>query len=194
MKTIVQNRSHLIAFDIDSFLPEEDAELRWLCEQAEQAVHMKSLWPATVERAVDGRGGAHLGTTLGEEEARVDAMHRAGTILGWLEAIAPAHCDVLVAAYRPPERPLPAHYALKLGRLAGVVARLASVREGFERALAQRRTVAKSPVDWLDEQIVRGDEERANVARREAFGVYARALAAYRAARGNRPSLAPEAS
>ena len=145
---------------------------------------------ATVEAAIDGQRG-RVCSTLDAEEQRADAMHRASCIIGWLESLPAMQCDVLVAAYRPPPSPWPARYALKLGRLAGVVAKLASVQGAYARACAKGRTEARSAVEWLDEQLARGDEREADSARAEAFGVYGRALAAYRAARGTRPSLAP---
>ena len=193
MSLKIKTPSLPLLFNLSNFVPEHDAELAWLCEEAELTIGTRSNWGAMVDAALDG-GNIRSASTLEEEEQRVDAMHRASTIIGWLESLAPPHSDVLVAAYRPPPRPWPVHYALKLGRLAGVVAMLRSVRDGYERARAGGRTVAPTAADWLDEQLVRGDDGRANAARLEAFGLYARALAAYRKARGSRPSLAPEES
>ncbi len=165
--------------------PETDRELEWLFTRAETEISIRSNWSAFADAALSGD---HVeGDSMDEVEARTFAMHRARLIEGWLDAMPAPLAAVLVAAYEP--RPWPAHYELKLGRLAGVVARLPSVRADFARAKAQGRTSARDPVDWIDEGIVRGQDARAEAAWEEALPGYARALAAYRTARGTRPCL-----
>ena len=169
--------------------PETDRELEWLFTSAETEIGTSSNWEPFVDAALSGARGIE-GDGLDEADRRADAMHRAGTIVGWLEAMPPPLMAVLVAAYEP--RSWPAHYALKLGRLAGVVATLDSVRRDHSAACASGRTSEGNVVDWLDEGIIRGHDERAQAAWEEALPRYAQALAAYRKVRGTRPCLVQE--
>jgi len=148
--------------------PETDWELYWLFNHAEAEVSARPRW--------------------NEAELPHDAYHRASIIVGWLEAMPPAMAAVLVAAYQP--RAWPGRFELRFRLLAGVVATLPSARAGFEAARERgAATTATSVASWVDELIARGEDEREGALRAEACGVYERALAAYRVARGNRASL-----
>jgi hypothetical protein len=165
--------------------PETDRELEWLFTCAESEIDTPSNWDPLAD---DALSGDHCSIRhMDRVEARADAMHRARIIFGWLESLPPVHSEVLVAAYQP--QVWPSHYELTLGRLAGVVAALPGVREDFRRARSRGETSARDPVDWLDMQIIRRDSARAEAAWEEALALYARAFAAYRKARGNRPCL-----
>ena len=96
----------------------------------------------------------------------------------------------LVAAYQP--RSWPRFYESRFGRLSGIVAELPSVRARHGVALARGLTQTRDPVAWLDDEVRRDDGRDAERAGEEASVLYRRALAAYRAARGTRPSLMQE--
>lgn len=194
MKTISHRLSHRHSSNTSLTVrplvsPENDRELEWLFTQAETEMSVQSNWNAFADAALSGDRDVE-GESLEEVEARTFAVHRARTILGWLEAMPPALAAVLVAAHEP--RAWPARYELRLGRLAGVVAGLPSVRAGFEAARAEGRTAARDPVEWFEDEIERGEDLRAEAALEEARGRYAAAVAGYREARGTRPCLLDE--
>jgi len=166
--------------------PETDRELLWLFERAEIEIATPSSWQPIVDASLRG-ARRERGSSRDDAERRADAYHRASTIVGWLEKLPKALGDVLVAAYQP--REFPHRYQLQLGRLSGVVPTLASMRDGLRAARGAGLTAHTDVVLWLDEAIQLGRDELVSAARDEALLHYARALAAYRAARGSRPSL-----
>jgi hypothetical protein len=168
---------------------ENDPELEWLFEHAESEINLQSNWHPLVEVALSGARRTRYGTSDAAER-RADAMHRASTIVGWLEKLPAHHGSILVAAYKP--RCWPGYYEMKFKRLSGVVAQLPSVLADHRTAHARGHTRTRDPVAWLDDDVRSNAGQRAGQALEEALVPYVRALAAYRAVRGTRPSLMEE--
>jgi hypothetical protein len=167
-----------------------DAELLWLFERAELEVSTPSSWVTYADAALDGRRRRVAPDDLDAAERRADAYHRARTIVDWLERVPQPQRETLTLAYRPAMRPK--RFDLRFGKLAGIVANLASVNAQYQAARRSGETRTIDPIHWLTERIERGDEEPVLCAWAEAVAMYVVAHATYLAVRGTRPSLVEE--
>jgi hypothetical protein len=108
----------ITASSIDYPSNDDERELLWLFERAEQEIASPSSWEPLVSTALDGsrkeRGGKR-----DFHERRADALHKANVIVGWLEKMPRSIAEVLIAAYRP--QCWSPRYELTFGRLSGIV-------------------------------------------------------------------------
>jgi hypothetical protein len=117
-----------------------DAELEWFFTQADSDIAGPSAFVANLARVLDDEPGD---TTM---EARAEAAHAQRKILRWMEEIGDHDAGVLKVAYVA--RPWPLTLREELGRLTGVVVRIASAEVGLpddERALdaLEQRTAVR---------------------------------------------------
>jgi hypothetical protein len=157
-----------------------DAELTWFFTEAESEVDLPSNF------------GAIAGVSpcsLAAVENRLDAMHAAGKIRAYLDALPVSYRHALVALYT--ECTWPPRVERALGRYAGVVEASPIVKLQYARALARGRTKTPSPARWLDELIERGGPATVAGYLREAERECSRALRTYDAVRRHGPSVAP---
>jgi len=123
-----------------------------------------------------------------EDHAR--ARQRHGVIRSHLKSIPDSDAGVLQCAYAP--RPWPVALRKELGRLTGIVVRLACDRETWPEERGRQLAIDAENAEALYLMLrVGGDENRSVLRdlRREAQGRFAHALGAYASARrGRRPS------
>jgi hypothetical protein len=138
---------------------------------------------------------ATLGTRCPREaapspEETVEAAHAYRTVRRWLQAIDDRDAGVLQAAYE--SRPWPVHLYDDLGRLTGVVVRLACVVGAWpaDRRAQQAMEMARAEVLSSECFRCRGTSERPLVRlRHEAEKRFARARHAYAVARDVGPCI-----
>jgi hypothetical protein len=124
-------------------------------------------------------------------EDAAEASHAQRTIRRWLLAIPNADAGVLQAAYE--QRDWPGSLVDELGRITGVVVRLACALDRWPADPAAQRVVETARARWLESYYSRGRgrgfETLLNL-RREAEMRFAKAHHAYAVVRGNGPCLA----
>jgi len=134
----------------------------------------------------DKASARHLGVVLGVPVHAVsqERVHR--RIRRWLLAISEHDVAVLQAAYGPRAWPPALHR--ELGKLTGVVVRLASAMEWpgetWEQDLLEMRVATR-----LDVALATGGREVFAVFRTAAAGLLNQALAAYLGVRGRKPAI-----
>jgi hypothetical protein len=153
-----------------------DAELEWFFTQADSDIVGPSAFVANLARVLDEPGD----TTM---EERAEAAHAQRKILRWMQEIGDHDAGVLKVAYTA--RPWPLKLREKLGRLTGVVVRIAAAEVGLpdddlaldalERRTAER--LGEAPVERA------GPMERLQ---RAASPLLRRAFVAYVRERGGR--------
>jgi hypothetical protein len=158
-----------------------DKELRWLFNESEAACEQ----PSNFSRLLGGVSP----TSLSAVEARAEAMHAAGKIRKWLEAVPVAEAMMLEGVYR--ERVWPKAVLRAFGPLAGAVAAYPTVRVLYLRALMNARTEADTVFEWLEERAKDGAEELAKW-RQEVEARCAMAIRSYERARGKGECVVPE--
>jgi len=157
-------------------------ELTWFFNEAESAIEGPSYGCALVAGCT--------ATTLDEEEARIEAVHAAGKINGWLAKVHTTEALLLAGLFT--QRPCPKHVRRALGVLAGAVEVLPSVRAEHLGAVATARTHADNVAGWLEELVAGRDRDRVVAWKREAARSCAIAIAAYERARGTGPCAVPD--
>jgi hypothetical protein len=161
--------------------PAFDVELEWFFNRAECDMGVRSTFEATL--------GARCprARALSPDET-VEPAHAYRTIRGWLRAIDDRDAGVLQAAYEV--RPWPVHLYDDLGRLTGVVVRLACVVGAWpaDRRAQQATEMARAEVLSSECFRHRGTSFSPLVRlRREAEKRFARASHAYAVVRGDGP-------
>jgi hypothetical protein len=164
--------------------PVSDAELEWFFNLAESDMGDVSSF-----------GRLLLPVDEGDEwrtiEDRVEAAHAHRTIRGWLKAIADSDAGVLQAAYVM--RPWPEKLYDELGRITGVVVRLACALDRWPEDHAGQERVEMERAQWLESHCAKGCGRSLaplQKLRREGEVRFARAHRAYGVVRGRRPCLA----
>ena len=160
---------------------EAHAELTWFFNEALQAIEEPSNFCALVAGASSSSTGA--------VEDRIEALHAAGKINGWLEAIPTSSMRMLGGIYT--ERPWPPRLERVLGSLTGAVECLPVVRAGYLRALMKGDTTTRSVAAWLEELVTRGGKQALADWKREADRACTIAIGAYQHERGSRPGVVP---
>jgi hypothetical protein len=158
-----------------------DKELRWFFNESDAACEV----PSNFGRLIGGMSPGSLSAV----EARAEAVHAAGKIRRWLEAVPASEVLVLEGVYR--ERVWPKALVVALGPLVGAVAGLAAVRVLHQRARAGARTEADDVVEWLEEQAATGAAALFQW-RREAELRCAMAVQSYERARGKGECVVPD--
>jgi len=156
-------------------------ELRWFFNEAERELEEPSAFCALV--------AGHTASSMDEVERRQEAMHAAGTINRRLQSLGVTDALMLSGLYT--ERVWPKRMERLLGRLAGAVEALPTVRAQYLRALIGAQTKTKSVEAWLEELIEVGGPAAVEDWRREAQLACAIASHAYELARGDGPSVVP---
>jgi hypothetical protein len=172
---------------VQSFLPppDVDAELAWFFNEATLAMGESSNF----ERVV--------GTACGRNdypspEAAAEATHAHRQIRSWLLAIPDADAGVLRAAYE--ERPWPLRLSDELGRLTGIVVRLACALDAWPDDRASQELLETVRAGWLEGQLAAVGPGRPMSAligklRPQAELRFASAVHAYSVVRGHGPSV-----
>jgi len=161
--------------------PAFDIELEWFFNRAECDMGLRSTFEATLGPRCPRQGAP-------SPEETVEAAHAYRTIRGWLRAIDDRDAGVLQAAYDV--RPWPVHLYDDLGRLTGIVVRLACAvgRWPEERRAQQAMEMARAEVLAHECFQCRGTSFRPLARlRREAEKRFARASHAYAVVRGEGP-------
>ncbi len=156
-------------------------ELRWFFNEAEREIGEPSAFCALV--------AGHTASSMDEVERRQEAMHAAGTINRRLQSLGVSHALMLSGLYT--EKRWPKLLGRVLGRLAGAVEALPTVRAQYLRALIGAQTKSKCVEAWLEELIQSGGPAAVQDWRREAQLACALASHAYERARGDGPSVVP---
>jgi hypothetical protein len=163
--------------------PGVDRELEWFFNRAECDMGIRSNFLAVLE-------GRHSGGDGPTPEEAVTAAHSYRRIQTWLLAIPDSDAGVLQAAYEI--RPWPSALYDELGRLTGVVVRLACALDPWPDDRKTQELVEMAKASWLEWECGRyrkyGFGPLARL-RREGEKRFARAHHAYCAVRGEGPSL-----
>ncbi len=157
----------------------EDEELDWFFNRAECDMGNQSNYLAML-----GRHGP--GSAIPSPEDAVDAAHRARLIHRSLRAMDPTDAGVLQCAYEL--RPWPVVLWDQLGRLTGVVVRLACALDRLPTERRELQLLETARADWLAAQCSRAAVDPALDStcvrlKREAQTRFERAHQAYRVAR-----------
>jgi hypothetical protein len=162
--------------------PTVDAELEWLFHRLESGGGIPSNFHAGLNPRLPD-----VDAVTPEEAAEAARAQR--TILGWLRAIPDAEAGVLQAAYEP--RVWPARLADELGRITGVVVRLACALDPWPHDRDAQRFVERARAEWLASHATTARKDATLVRlRREAEMRFAKAHHAYSVVRGHGPCLA----
>ena len=162
--------------DTDRFIPYGPAntELEWFFTQSDSDMGDHSNFAASIAR-VD------LDTQVDTIDKRVEAAHAQRTILKWLRELDDFDAGVLQAAYVA--RPWPLTLREELGRLTGVVVRLAVVDIGLPEDDDDRRAAEERTANQLDEALASGEQIVSKLLL-EATSILRRAYTAYVRERG----------
>jgi hypothetical protein len=154
-----------------------DDELDWFFNCAEGDMGVPSSYYACLSHQGDDEPSMTL-------DDAVEAAHRHGRIRAWLRAIPRADAGVLQVAYEL--RPWPVELYDELGKLTGIVARLACALSAWPEDRDTQQLVEMASAWSLASSGVapRGDTTFARL-RREAERRFARAHHAYAVARGS---------
>jgi hypothetical protein len=161
--------------------PAADQELHWFFNEAEIAIDL----PTNFRARVAGMSPASVEAM----ERRAEALHAAGKIKAYLQAI-PA-TDALLLAGLYTERLWPRAVTRMLGTMAGAMEASAIVRLEHVRAVVRGRTERTKPLAWLEE-LSQARDPRLPVWRRQVEDACAIALCAYERVRGEGPSVVPQ--
>ena len=156
-------------------LPSVDEELDWFFNRAECDMGLSSNY----QQALRARSAAPLRTP----EDAAEAAHRQRRIRGWLEVMDDADAGVLQAAYEL--RPWPVALFDELGRLTGIVVKLACALDLAHADPRTARLVEMARAEWLvaSSAPLRQDVSLARL-RRQAEVRFVRAHQAYGLVRG----------
>ena len=161
-----------------------DSELDWFFNRAECDMGNRSNYEAVL--------GQYAATPrLPAPEDAAEASHAHRTIRGGLKAIADSDAGVLQAAYVM--RPWPEKLYDELGRITGVVVRLACARGRWPEDHADQERVEMARAQWLESRCAKGCGRSLaplQELRRDGEVRFARAHHAYAVVRGARPCLA----
>ena len=164
--------------------PIVDTELDWFFNRAECDMGIRSNFHAALSQQL-----APSEPVTPEDAA--EASHAYRTIRGWLLAIPDADAGVLQAAYE--QRAWPGSLVDELGRITGVVVRLACALDAWPADRSAQRLVETARAHWLESHCSkgrgRGFETLVNL-RREGEVRFAKAHHAYAVVRGHGPCLA----
>jgi hypothetical protein len=163
--------------------PTVDAELVWFFNRFEPDMGISSNFHAAL------LAGLHAPRVTPEEAAEASHAHR--RIRRWLGAIPDSDAGVLQAAYV--QRDWPAPLCDELGRITGVVVRLACALGPWPDDPRTQCVIELGRAHWLVSQLTSGVGRSAATLvrlRREAEVRFARAHHAYAVVRGPGPCLA----
>ena len=164
--------------------PIVDTELDWFFNRAECDMGVRSNFHAVLS----GQLAPSEGVT---PEDAAEASHAQRRIRGWLLAIPNADAGVLQAAYE--QRDWPGSLVDELGRITGVVVRIACALDPWPAEQAAQRMVEPARAHWLDSHCSKGRGrgfETLLRLRREGEVRFAKAHHAYAVVRGHGPCLA----
>ena len=157
--------------------PEIDEELQWFFHAEDGDFASVSNFGRMLSPVTEG--GAWR-----TPEDHMHAARRHRIIRAHLKSIPDSDAGVLQCAYAP--RPWPIGLVKELGRLTGIVVRLACDRETWPEPRGEQLAVDAQNAESLDDLIRTGDDEDRNALcdlRREARVRFAHALGAYTLAR-----------
>jgi hypothetical protein len=163
--------------------PLVDTELDWFFNRVECDMGVRSNFHAALSR--------HFASERVTPEDAAEASHAHRTIRRWLLAIPDAEAGVLQAAYE--QRAWPASLVDELGRITGVVVRLACALDPWPADQASQRLLETARAHWLESHCSKGRGrgfETLLSLRREGEVRFARAHHAYAVVRGKGPCLA----
>jgi hypothetical protein len=120
--------------------PVVDRELEWFFNLSEGDMGLRSNF-------VSALGSRHSGGDGPTPEEAATAAHRHRRIRSWLLAIPDRHAGVLQAAYEV--RPWPSVLDNELGRLTGIVVRLACALDAWPADRATQELVELARAGWL---------------------------------------------
>jgi hypothetical protein len=163
--------------------PIVDAELDWFFNRVDPDMGVYSNFHAAL------LAGLHAPRVTPEDAAEASHAHR--RIRGWLCAIPDSDAGVLQAAYL--QRDWPASLWDELGRITGVVVRLACALDPWPDDPKAQALIELGRAHWLASHLANGVGRSAATLvrlRREAEVRFARAHHAYTVVRGNGPCLA----
>jgi hypothetical protein len=164
--------------------PTVDTELDWFFNRAECDMGVSSNFHAVLQP-----GLARIERVTPEDAAEASHAHR--TIRRWLLAIPDADAGALQAAYE--QRSWPGSLVDELGRITGVVVRIACALDRWPADKAAQRVVETARARWLDSHCSKGRGrgfETLLRLRREGEVRFAKAHHAYAVVRGRGPCLA----
>lgn len=148
-----------------------DEELEWFFTMAESDIRGPSTFVAELARVVDDAGRVTL-------EDRAEAVHAHRKMMKWFVEIGDHDAGVLKVAYTA--RPWPLRLREELGRLTGVVIRMAAAEVGLPDddraldALEQRAALRLDAALANGERIVGKRQRAASPIFRKAFVAYVR--------------------
>jgi hypothetical protein len=157
-----------------------DDELDWFFNRAECDMGNQSNYLAML-----GRHGP--GSAIPSPEDAAEAAHRFRRIRGWLRGMDSSDAGVLQCAYEL--RAWPAVLWDQLGRLTGVVVRLACALDPLPDDRRALEVFEMARADWLAQGLRTGDDATLIRLRREAQARFARAHDAYGVLRGDARGL-----
>jgi hypothetical protein len=163
--------------------PIVDTELDWFFNRAECDMGVRSNFHAVLS--------GQLAPSEGVTPEDAEASHAQRRIRGWLLAIPNADAGVLQAAYE--QRDWPGSLVDELGRITGVVVRIACALDPWPAEQAAQRMVETARAHWLDSHCSKGRGrgfETLLRLRREGEVRFAKAHHAYAVVRGHGPCLA----
>lgn len=161
-----------------------ETELDWYFTMSESDLGVRSNY---LDMLVPTR---HRDPHEDSAERRASAARARRTILGWLRRIEDAgghHAGVLQVAYSV--RPWPEPLTDRLGRLTGVVVRLASAEVGLPDDDAELDALERATAERLVVALARLGPPAVEPLRKQASARYAEAFGAYERARGGGPSV-----
>jgi hypothetical protein len=164
--------------------PIVDTELDWFFNRAECDMGVRSNFHAALSRQLEPS------EQVTPEDA-AEASHAYRTIRRWLLAIPDADAGVLQTAYE--QRAWPGSLVDELGRITGVVVRLACALDSWPADRSAQRIVETARAHWLESHWSKGSGrafETLLKLRREGEVRFAKAHHAYAVVRGHRPCLA----
>ena len=164
--------------------PIVDTELDWFFNRAECEMGVPSNFHAVLPRHL-----AQSERRTPEDAAEASHAHR--TIRRWLLAIPGADAGVLQVAYE--QHDWPSSLVDELGRITGVVVRIACALDRWPADKAAQRVVETARTRWLDSHCSKGRGrgfETLLRLRREGEVRFAKAHHAYAVVRGHGPCLA----
>jgi hypothetical protein len=163
--------------------PAADVELEFFFNEAEVAMGIRSNYLRML-------GPLLVAQDHPSPEDAAEAAHAYRRIRGWLRAIPDADAGVLQAAYEV--QPWPERLHGELGRLTGVVARLACALDPWPYDRRSQQLVERARAEWLSAQCGAGltwSFVPLVKLRRAAELRFAKAHHAYQVARGHGPCL-----
>jgi len=149
-----------------------DKELEWLFTMAECDIAPRSAFVASLAHVLPNESGD---STM---EDRVEASHAQRTLLRWIQEVGNHDAGVLKAAYVA--RPWPLMLREELGRLTGVVVRLAAAEIGLPEDDRELDTLEQRTAIRLNEALACGSSTLVRLSHsaspllRKAFVAYVR--------------------